>query len=82
MEKMYLQKAMQNIKFSLNENGGNMTSEAVIMGSYNSVPLGDTPIHFYFDNTFVLFMKETNKEQPYISLKVDNTDILVSADEI
>ena len=79
---MYLQKAMQNIKFILNENGGNMTSEAVIMGSYNSVPLGDTPIHFYFDNTFVLFMKETNKEQPYMSLKVDNTDILVSADEI
>lgn len=79
---MYLQKAMQNIKFILNENGGNMTSEAVIIGSYNSVPLGDTPIHFYFDNTFVLFMKETNKEQPYMSLKVDNTDILVSADEI
>lgn len=49
-----------------------MTSEAVIMGHI---------IHFYFDNTFVLFMKETDKEQPYMSLKVDNTDILVPVTE-
>ena len=78
---MYLQIAMQNVKFSLNENGGNMTSEAVIMGSYNSYPEDDEPMNFSLDDTFVLFMKEKGKEQPYMSLKVDNIDILELAVE-
>ena len=73
---MYLQNAMQNVKFSLNENGGNMTSEAVIMGSYNSYPEDELPIDFFFNDTFVLFMKEKEKDKPYMSLKVDNTDVL------
>lgn len=74
---LVLRTAMQNVKFSLNEKGGNMTSEAVIMGTYNSYPEGEVPMYFYFDDTFVLFMKEENKEKPYLSLKVDNIDILV-----
>lgn len=78
---MFLQKAMQNVKFILNENGGNMTSEAVIMGSYNSYPEENEPIVFNFDDTFVLFMKEKNKDQAYMSLKVDNIDILELATE-
>lgn len=77
MNGLFIRTAMQNVKFSLNEKGGNMTSEAVIMGSYNSYPEDEAPIYFYFNDTFVLFMKEEDKEQPYMSLKVDNTDILV-----
>ena len=33
-----------------------------------------------FDSDFILFLKEENKEQPYLALKVDNTEVLV-ADE-
>ena len=74
---LFIRTAMQNVKFSLNEKGGNMTSEAVIMGAYNSYLEGEVPIYFYFNDTFVLFMKEEDKSQPYMSLKVDNTDVLV-----
>ena len=30
----------------------------------------------FFVDTFILFMKEREKNQPYLSLKVDNTEIL------
>lgn len=74
---LFIRTAMQNIKFSLNEKGGNMTSEAVVMGAYNSFSEDEPPIYFYFNDTFVLFMKEKDKAQPYMSIKVDNTDVLV-----
>ena len=31
-----------------------------------------------FDSDFILYLKEENKDQPYLALKVDNTDVLVS----
>lgn len=67
--------AMQNVKFKLNETGAKLSSEAVLSGSYNSFE-DEVPIHFYFDDKFILFMKEKDKELPYMSLKVDNTDVL------
>ena len=33
---------------------------------------------FIFDDTFILYLKESDKSQPYFALKVDNTDVLVS----
>lgn len=75
MKGLFLRAAMQNVKFELNEKGGNMTSEAVIMGSYNSY-LDEPPMHFYFNDSFVLFMKEKDENQPYMSLKIDNVDVL------
>lgn len=73
---LYIQNAVQNIKFILNESGGRIASEAGIKGEENSFTV-ELPRYFYYDNSFILFLKEENKEQPYMSLKVDNTDILV-----
>lgn len=73
---LYIQNALQNVKFTLNESGGKITSEASIKGEVNSL-INEVPRYFYYDNSFILFLKEENKEQPYMSLKVDNTDILV-----
>ena len=74
-ENIYIKNAIQNVKFILGETGGKLTSEATIEYEENLVELGE--IRFFdFDDTFVLFMKEKDKEQPYMSLKVDNTDIL------
>ena len=33
--------------------------------------------YFYFNKPFVIFMKETDKLEPYFALKVDNIDVLV-----
>lgn len=35
----------------------------------------------YFNDTFIVFMKEQNCDKPYFALKVDNTDILEKKEE-
>ena len=71
---VYIEKALQNVKFSLNEKGGNLISEAAIQ----DVTLGISEGRFFgFTETFVIFMKEENKEKPYFALKIDNTDLLI-----
>ena len=70
---VYIEKALQNVKFSLNEKGGSLISEATIQ----DVTLGTSDRYFTFHKPFVIFMKEENKEKPYFALKIDNTDLLV-----
>lgn len=36
---------------------------------------------FIFDDEFIVFLKEENKEKPYFALKVDNIDVLVSEED-
>ena len=63
-----------SVKFTLNEKGGNLLSEATVVSEYNS--LAENARFFNFTKPFVLFMKEENKSKPYFSLKVDNVNIL------
>lgn len=73
-DQMYISNAIQNVKFTLNEKGGNLLSEATVVSEYNS--LAENARFFNFTKPFVLFMKEENKSKPYFSLKVDNVNIL------
>lgn len=73
---MYIQSALQNVKFSLNEKGGNLISEAGIKGQYLSTQLDSR--QFYFNNNFVLFLKEEGAQLPYFALTVNNAELLVS----
>lgn len=73
-DQMYISNAIQNVKFILNEKGGNLVSEAAVVSEYNS--LAENARFFNFTKPFVLFMKEENKSKPYFSLKVDNVNIL------
>ena len=70
---MYIEKALQNLKFSLNEKGGSLISEAAVQDA----TMGSSDRYFTFHKPFVIFMKEENKEKPYFALKIDNTDLLV-----
>lgn len=70
---MYIEKALQNVKFSLNEKGGSLISEAAVQDA----TMGSSDRYFTFHKPFVIFMKEENKEKPYFALKFDNTDLLV-----
>ena len=76
---MYIANALQNVKFSLNERGGNLTSEAGIESEY--LKEDEETRCFYFNDDFVIFMKEKDKSMPYFALKVDNYDILVKENE-
>lgn len=68
----------QYVNFYLNEKGCNLSSKASMVTEYNSC--GDT-LFCYFQNTFIIFMKEANSDKPYFALKVDNDDILEKYEE-
>ncbi len=67
----YISKAMQTINFSLNEQGGKIKSEAGI-GVNESASLAETPRYLYLDDTFVIFLKEKDKDLPYFGAKISN----------
>ncbi len=73
---LYIQSALQNVNFSLNEKGGNLVSEAGIQGTYLSTQLNSR--YFIFNDNFLLFLKEQNSELPYFALKIFDEQLLVT----
>lgn len=72
-----IQKAIQTIKFSLDEKGGEIKSEAAIdMVMFDTTvdkkPKEDEPRYFYVDDTFVIFLREKGKTKPYFAGRVDD----------
>ena len=74
---MYIENVMQDVNFYLNESGCNLESRANVTTEYLSI--GDR--YFRFNDKFIIFMKESNCDSPYFTLKVDNDDILEKKDE-
>ncbi len=68
-----IMQAIQTIKFSINEKGGKVKSEAAI-DIKNSLVTINKERKFYLDNTFTLFLKEKEQLKPYLALKIDNID--------
>lgn len=69
---MYISDAMQTIDFKMNNKGVKLKSEAAIATMKCSLePVSkEKPRKFYFDDTFVLFLQENDKKQPYLALRV------------
>ena len=74
----YIRQAIQTIDFELNNYGGSVKSEAVIEALKNAIY--ENGREFIYNNDFILYLKEESKEKPYFALKVDNIDVLVSAE--
>lgn len=74
----WIAQAIQNVNFSLNEQGSNLISEASIRDEADSI--GKIRRNFDYTRPFVIFLKESKKEKPYFALKVDNIDVLVKSD--
>ena len=69
--------AIQNVTFNMDYAGGNLKSEAMANGLAESGSMdSEKSRKFIFNNTFVIFMKEEGAELPYMSLYVDNAEIL------
>ena len=72
-----INEALQTIKFTLDENGGEIKSEAGIDVSFDGV-IFDTqkqekkPRYFYVDDTFALFLREKGKEKPYFAGRIED----------
>lgn len=72
-----IQKAIQTIKFSLDEKGGEIKSEAAIdmkmmATSIDSEIIGKQPRYFNVDDTFAIFLREKGKSKPYFAGRIDD----------
>ena len=76
---LYIYDVIQNVNFNLNEKGCNLSSKATMVTEYMGI--GQDTKYCYFQDTFIIFMKEANSDKPYFALKVDNNDILEKIEE-
>ena len=76
---LYIYDVIQNVNFYLNERGCNLSSKATMVTEYMGI--GQDTKYCYFQDTFIIFMKEANSDKPYFALKVDNNDILEKVEE-
>lgn len=67
-----IEKAIQSIKFSLDEKGGKVKSEVGMDVKFETTASDKKIRNFYVDDTFALFLKESNKDKPYFALRVDD----------
>ena len=73
-ENRKIAKAVQTIKLSLTEEGGEIRSEAGISTKKNSVAITEqnNVRTFNYNSTFVLFLKEKDSELPYFAAYITN----------
>lgn len=76
---LYIYDVIQNVNFNLNEKGCNLSSKATMVTEYMGI--GQDTKYCYFQDAFIVFMKEANSDKPYFALKVDNNDILEKIEE-
>lgn len=77
---MFFTDVIQNVNFNLNDKGCNLSSEVTLVTEVTGISM--EPRFCYFDDQFVIFMKEANSDQPYFALKVDNADVLEKKEEL
>ena len=64
--------ALQTIKFTLDDVGGKIKSEAGMNVMKSSIEDNKSKRYFYVDKTFAIFLKETSKDKPYFAARVDD----------
>lgn len=74
----FISKAIQSIRFRLNENGALLKSEAAIVMS-KGVSMSKKLI---FNKPFLLCLKEKSAKYPYLVIWIDNTELLMPIKKI
>lgn len=68
-----IEQAVESVDFKMNNEGVKLKSEALIMTKVMSLaPQALKPRKLYFNDTFVIFLQEADKEQPYFALRVND----------
>lgn len=66
-------KAMQDIRFKLDEKGAQLKSEAKIMGTKSCpAPSAEKPKNLVFDKPYLLMLREKGAKYPYFAMWVEN----------
>ena len=76
-ERLYFEKALQTIDFEMNEQGVKLKSEAALDVSLMSFlpPKIEKGREMFFDDTFVIFLKETDKQKPYFAARINDLEL-------
>ena len=71
---LVIDKAMETVKFNMNNKGVELKSEAAMDIMRCSLPDPDkaVPRMFFYDDTFVIFLKEKKAKNPYFALRVND----------
>lgn len=65
--------AIETVKFDMNNKGVKLKSEAALtLATSALMPEEIKPRYFFFDSTFVIFLKEKGKKNPYFALRVND----------
>jgi hypothetical protein len=67
--------AVESIDFKMNNEGVKLKSEAAI-ATTKAILHPPEPRKFYFDDTFVVFLKERGKDKPYFALRVQDVALI------
>lgn len=71
-DEIVIEKALQTIKLEMDNKGGKIKSEAVIMTKETAMEEEEPPKTMNLDDEFVVFVKEKDKDLPYFALKVSD----------
>ena len=73
-ERLYFEKALQTVDFDMNEQGVKLKSEAALDVSLMSFmpPKAEKGRKMFFDDTFVIFLKETDISKPYFAARISD----------
>jgi hypothetical protein len=69
-------KAVQGIRFRLDEQGAVLESFGEIEAELAGVPEPPRPRHFVFDRPFLVYLKEANGKEPYLAMWVANSEVM------
>lgn len=73
-----ISEALQAVKFTLDETGAEVRSEAAIL-VVKGIAMPEGLREFVFDKPFLLCLKEKNAKYPYLAMWIDNSELLVKA---
>ncbi len=73
-----IDQALETVDFKMDNEGVKLKSEAVIATKMSAImsPVKVKPRKFYFDDTYVIFLQESGKDQPYFAMRVNDVETI------